>query len=224
MPTTPARTATVEVSVEEQRRIDDAILQGVGYLKKSQLDSGSWLDQQWPVGHCAMPALTLLECGVSGSDPVIRKAADFVRQRAAELPFGYNTYQRAVAILFLDRLGEDQDQELIQHLGLCLLSGQNDDGGWGYDCPLLRIADTRAHLKSLNNPKQTLVQWRTEARTPGPVAGLGDGQLQHAVRRAGPVGRATPRRPHRPGHDGGRRSTSAPRNSLSGRETLPERT
>jgi hypothetical protein len=47
------------------------------------------------------------------------------------------TYDIALAILFLDRLGDPEDELLIESLGLRLMDGQAQDNGWSYNCPAL---------------------------------------------------------------------------------------
>src|SRR5579884_1644029 len=111
------------LSKEEQGRVDRAIDGGVAYLKRSQGKQGSWAGQ-WEihtVGYAALPGLTLLECGVPADDPVIRRAAELVRRDAPKLDF---TYEIALSILFLDRLGDNKDRELIRTLAARLIAGQ----------------------------------------------------------------------------------------------------
>lgn len=169
-PPPPARRSTVAVTPAEQRQIDDAIVQGVWYLKDHILASGGWGDTlpangaSVSVGFASLPGLTLLECGLSGNDPLVQKAAVLVRQQAPQLANSYDTYQRALAVLFLDRLGAPQDEELIQYLALCLMAGQRaDDGGWGYSCPNLDRKMTKELLQRLRDDRQTLDQWRRTA-------------------------------------------------------------
>ena len=165
---TPKKAA---VTTAEQRQIDDAIAKGVWYLKDRVLSTNTWGDSiasanvpNVGVGFASLPGLTLLECGVPGNDPVVQKAAGYVRQQAPRLDKAMDTYQRALAILFLDRLHEYKDEELIQYLALCLIAGQrSDDGGWGYNCPSLDRQATPKLLQELRDGKLSLVQWRKDA-------------------------------------------------------------
>src|SRR5262249_29487549 len=118
------------------QRIENAIANGIKFLKANQSPTGRWLngDDPHPVGYAALPALTMLECKVPLDDPATKKAADFVRSNVDEL---VDTYDISVAILFLDRLGDKSDTPLIHSLTLRLLAGQSSAGGWGYWCPLL---------------------------------------------------------------------------------------
>jgi hypothetical protein len=124
---------------EDQAKVDKAIDKGVAHLKKTQLASGTWKTNYHPVGCAALPALTLLECGVPADDPIIQKAAKFVRSREATLT---QTYQISLAILFLDRLGDPKDRELIQTLGVRLIAGQLPSGGWTYQCTAYNKRDS----------------------------------------------------------------------------------
>lgn len=113
-----------------QKKIDDAIAKGVAWLKLTQTATGTWSDAH-SVGHAALGGLTLLECNVPANDAKVQRAAHHVRMNLQNLDF---TYEVSLAILFLDRLGEPRDRPLIQGLALKLLAGQNDCGGWAYNC------------------------------------------------------------------------------------------
>jgi hypothetical protein len=127
------------VTAEQQKNINAAIQKGVRYLKGIQQAQGSWTTKsRHEVGYAALPGLTLLECEVPAKDPVVQRAAVFVRRASVNLT---DTYDLALAILFLDRLGERSDHVLIQQLALRLVAGQKESGGWGYDCPLLSLPE-----------------------------------------------------------------------------------
>lgn len=119
---------------EEQKQVNKAIDQGVEWLKHHQTAGGSWKRGPHEVGLAALPALTLLECGVPADDVRIQKAVQFVRDAIPRLD---HTYQLALAILFLDRLGDPADKNRIQTCALRLAAGQLPSGGWIYTCPLL---------------------------------------------------------------------------------------
>jgi hypothetical protein len=150
------------LSAEEQKRVNEAIQRGVAYLGRTQLGNGSWstgtlpqrgagLDaRKWAVGYAALPGLTLLECGVPPADPAVQKAARVVRQH---IQAQTRTYEIALAILFLDRLGEPEDRKLIRSLALRLAAGQTAHGGWWYDCPLLKPAQEQKLLQYLGKQK-----------------------------------------------------------------------
>ena len=128
----------------EQADVNRAIDLGVQFLKKTQLKSGSWAAEgNNQVGYAALPGLTLLECGVAADDPVVQRAAAFVRHAAVnpEHPTE-RTYDLALTILFLDRLGEPKDEAIIHSMALRLVAGQSPSGGWGYKCPVLTGPET----------------------------------------------------------------------------------
>ncbi len=133
------------LSKENQQKVNAAIDRGVDFLKTTQLATGSWSGGN-PVGYAALPALTLLECGVSPKDQSIQKAAMFVRQQSPNL---IGTYEISLAILFLDKLGDKNDKNLIGDLAMRLVAGQQGDGGWTYNCPKLTPKDQHELLTFL---------------------------------------------------------------------------
>jgi hypothetical protein len=176
----------VRVSVADQRLIDDASARGTWYLRDRQLPEGTW-ERGLPVGLAALPALTLMECGVPASDPLVQKAAGLVRRLAWQGPPQkalQATYQLALAILFLDRLGEEQDVELIRYLALCLMTGMHpQDGAWHYGCPRLDPQMTSQLLESLQDSQRSLDDWRATALKGKPfnVPGWDNSNTQFAV-------------------------------------------
>ncbi len=154
---------TVSVPTAEQRKINDAIVKGVWFLRDHQQGNGSW-NNDLPVGYAALGGLTLLECDVPADDPAVQKAAAFVREQSAKLARTYDNYQRSLSILFLDRLGDAKDQPLIQSLALCLIAGQHPtDGGWTYSSPALDRARVPQLLARLADKSQSLGSWRKTA-------------------------------------------------------------
>jgi hypothetical protein len=128
----PAETAQASwLLPEEQEQVNKAIDRGVEWLKKHQKLNGNWGGR---VGLAALPALTLLECGVKADDICIQKALRHVRLAVPSLR---TTYDLALVILFLDRLSDPADKKLIQTCALRLVAGQWPSGGWSYDCPIL---------------------------------------------------------------------------------------
>jgi hypothetical protein len=126
-----------------QKQIDQTIDRGVLFLRNSQHSSGRWVGLfDYPVGYAALPALTMLECGVPKDDPAIQRAAQFVRASAKEIT---KTYELSLAILFLDKLQDPKDKQYIQAFATRLVAGQNYYGGWSYQCPLV-APDTRKEL------------------------------------------------------------------------------
>jgi hypothetical protein len=123
----------------------------VRYLQEAQARGGTWVPgAPHHVGLAALPGLTLLECGVPADDVRIRRAARHVRAAVPALRW---TYDLALAILFLDRLGRPEDRPVIQTLALRLAAGQTVAGGWSYQCPVLAADDEAALLAALRQPR-----------------------------------------------------------------------
>lgn len=125
--------------------IDAAIERGVGYLRGAQKQAGHWGEgtgagggKGWAVGYTALAGIALIECGVPASDPGLKKAAAGVRAYVGELD---STYEVALAILFLDRMGDKKDRRSVQVLAARLAAGQAATGGWGYKVPKLSAVE-----------------------------------------------------------------------------------
>jgi hypothetical protein len=146
-----------------QDRINKAIDNGVVFLRKTQKPNGTWTPDKgsYAVGYTALPALTLLECGVPTTEPAIQWAAFFVRQNANKLD---TTYELALSILLLDRLGDKRDRPMIEMMSLRLMAGQTASGGWAYRCPLLDEANHKSLLAYLKmkklSPAKVPAYWR----------------------------------------------------------------
>jgi hypothetical protein len=118
---------------EEQIKVDMSVQKGMEYLKKQQQKDGRWMGSH-QIGYTALAGLTLLEGGLPASDPAIQKAVKLLRQNEGRIAL---TYELALMIQFLNRLGERTDRDLIQKLALRLVAGQSAQGGWTYNCPVL---------------------------------------------------------------------------------------
>jgi squalene cyclase len=141
---TPPR-PLISLSAADEARVEKAITQGVAFLKKSQTSEGTWLGPR-PIEYAALAGMTLLECGVPADDPVIKKAADYVRRQT---PAMNNTYGISLYLLFLNKLNDSQDRERISELALRLVAGQTPHGGWDYGCPILPAGDQEKLLAYL---------------------------------------------------------------------------
>src|SRR5205807_5265577 len=135
------------------------------YLKKIQQEDGTWPRQGERGGHqigaTALAGWTLLECGEDPNSPAVQKAAQVVRKASVGLTYNYAI---CLTILFLDKLGDPDDGDLIDSLAVRLLAGQTRKGGWVYACPappqeeinrldaLIRKRPERRELTK--NPKQ----------------------------------------------------------------------
>jgi hypothetical protein len=133
--------AAVRADLKED--VDKAVDRGVAYLK-SQQTKGQWIFLGHELGTTALAGLTLLECGVARDDPLITQAADVVRAKCIHIT---KTYEIALAIMFLDRLGSPVDVPFIESLTVRLLAGQTNVGGWSYFCPESNQADVNRLLK-----------------------------------------------------------------------------
>jgi hypothetical protein len=136
---------------------------GVKFVKAHWKNVGGWTGDELrmletdPMGFPALTGLTLLECGVSPSDPAIADTHNRVLA-LTHPPTGpaQRTYDIGLAILFLDRLGKKEDEKVIQNLALRLLVGQNPDGGWPYTCPVVADTDEKLLLRFLQQNRLEL--------------------------------------------------------------------
>lgn len=133
----PMAFAQTEIEITEAR------LKGIDYIKSKQDIDGSWPYEGHNTGITALCTLSLLENGVAIYDPAVDKGYRFVRKQAAT---NKDTYDLALGILLLSRVGDRQDRALIRGMGARLLAGQLLSGGWSYSCPsadLSVLADVR---------------------------------------------------------------------------------
>ena len=181
------------LSAAEQERVNKAIDRGVAYLK-ARISGGDRLAGR--AGVQALLGLTLLACGVPADDPAVRLLVGRVRSAAdAE----HQTYDLALSILFLDRLGEADDRDVIRTLALRLVAGQNASGGWSYQCPLLPGSerdDLLDLLEAMSPPTHGAVVSDPDGRTmtgksePGRVAPPGPAPSSNRL-----IDPVAPRRP-----------------------------
>jgi hypothetical protein len=123
----------------DKEAIQQAVDRGVAFLRGTQ--GGGGTGGGTGIGATALAGLALLECDVPANDPGVKNAAQAVRTGSVSCT---DTYSLSLAIMFLDRLGDRADAELIESMAVRLLAGQNtDNGGWGYDCPALPGAETQ---------------------------------------------------------------------------------
>src|SRR5262245_44618098 len=124
----------VALAPEDEKEVESLVRNGVAWLKKAQNGNGTWSGGQLDHEYVAFGGLTLLECGMPASDPAVVKAAQFVRQAADGVT---RTYGLSLYLLFLCKLNQPADHEIIKLLAMRLIAGQEGDGGWGYSCPPL---------------------------------------------------------------------------------------
>jgi hypothetical protein len=160
--------------VADQFKVNEAIRQGVAYLRNTQGPNGSWTDQKdHSVGYAALPGLTLLQCGMKAGDSSVQRAASHVLASAGELE---STYDLALAILFLDQVSALDDRVLeraelalinrqyIEGFALRLMAGQKADGGWLYSCPKLTTKEHKQLLAALKQKQPNLRRLEEKVR------------------------------------------------------------
>lgn len=140
--------AATDAEVEASRQ------KGIQFLLDAQAADGSWEFAKHEVGITSLCAIALIENGTLITDPLIEKAERYVVQNYLETT---GTYDIALAILFLSRLGNSDNRVPIRDLAARLIAGQNVEGGWGYTCPKVRSSVISG-----------------AAKLPDPMAGVGD--------------------------------------------------
>jgi hypothetical protein len=139
--------APLPLSKEEQAKVDEAIARGVRYLKSNLHTQRSGYSAMASAGWSLLHAWALLECGVPANSPGLQKIAQGLRRNHRTL---WNTYDLALAVIFLDRLGDPQDEHLIRSLALRLIAGQSYNGGWCYRCPSISAENQKALVAALD--------------------------------------------------------------------------
>jgi hypothetical protein len=119
------------------KRVNQAIDRGVQHLRKKHSVHECYRNDLGLLG------LTLLECGVPASDPSVQQIARLLRGRQRDL---MATYELTLAILFLDRLNDSRDRQIIRTFGQHLVAGQLDCGAWTYSCA---VSDRRKPVNQL---------------------------------------------------------------------------
>ncbi|REJ93742.1 MAG: hypothetical protein DWQ29_03540, partial [Planctomycetota bacterium] len=122
---------------QSEEEIEAARVKGVEYLKSQQGTDGSWFFNGHVVGITALAGMALVENGIPVTDPSVEKAHAYVRRNTEDLKA---TYDLALAILFLSRVGDRDNRGPIRDMAARLIAGQNLEGGWSYNCPLVNAA------------------------------------------------------------------------------------
>lgn len=130
--------ATPNASADDQR-VKQAINGAINFLKQNLANAGANGGVAglpggaggYAEGPLALGGIALIEAGVPLNDPVIQNIAKLVREAAITQS---KTYQLALNIIFLDKLGEEIDTALIQSMAARMILGQNRYGGWSYQC------------------------------------------------------------------------------------------
>jgi hypothetical protein len=158
-PTAAEPDARQPLPPDVQGQVNAAIDRGAAFLLATQNAGGTWGGGSGPgrthghmIGYTALCALTLLECGVQPNHPSVQKAARVIRKYRTTLD---TTYELALSVLFLDRLGEPDDGAVIETFALRLIAGQTPSGGWSYRCPPLHTAEQKQLLVVLRQLNPT---------------------------------------------------------------------
>jgi hypothetical protein len=184
----------------DKERIEEAIQRGTKWLQREQKPSGFWGDgtgagpgKGWGVGYTALAGLTLAEClkdKEPEDDPDLKRAAAIVRRHAGELE---DTYEVALAILFLDRMKAKSDKRLIQWLGGRLIAAQMPSGGWGYKVARHSETATNQLLAALRKVAPPEAKKGEKGAGPGKGPAFDPEKARRAARAALPAGlRALP--------------------------------
>lgn len=112
--------------------IDAARLKALDFIRSQQKTDGSWEYPGHEVGITALCTMALIENGAATYDSVVDKGYRYVRKNSSDLK---STYDVALAVLLLARVGDRLDRPAIRSLGAKLLAGQTTSGGWSYSCP-----------------------------------------------------------------------------------------
>ena len=120
------------VQAQSDQEIADCRLKGIEFLKDQQEKDGSWEYENHSVGITALCTLALIENGTPIYDPIVERGYRFVRKNCLKEK---QTYDLALGILLLARVGDRQDRGPIRTMGARLLAGQTKTGGWSYTCP-----------------------------------------------------------------------------------------
>ena len=121
-----------QVSPPSEETITAARARGVKHLKSKQKKDGSWDFSGHEVGITALCTIALIENGVDLTDPIVQNGYEFVKKKAKEQK---NTYDLALIIVMLQRMGDRRDRPLIRTMAARLMAGQLESGGWHYTCP-----------------------------------------------------------------------------------------
>jgi hypothetical protein len=125
---------TAPASAATQKEIDAAVQKGTDFLKARYRGPRQGVAPDnigHGIGPTALAGIALIEAKTPASDPGLQVIAAIVRDSSFRET---KTYSVALCLIFLDRLEDPADVPLIQMLAVRLLAGQNNQGGWGYDC------------------------------------------------------------------------------------------
>jgi len=126
--------------------IEQAVKKGSKFLKDLHAPRDGYNGGTHGVGTACLAGLALLEAGLPEDDPSLKNIIKYVHANAM---LQSSTYEVALAVMFLDRLGRKTDVTLIQYLGARLMVGQTRSGGWSYQCGTPLDQQELGHLKAV---------------------------------------------------------------------------
>lgn len=135
----PARAA-------KQEEIDKAIKLGADALKARFNNAAAGVPGDATLGPTCLAGLAMLEANVPPTDRAVQAVTNRVREESYAQSA---TYHIALAVMYLDRLGDPADVPRIQMLAVRLLVGQSPAGGWGYTCCNAPTADENKWLRAI---------------------------------------------------------------------------
>src|SRR3954468_13303723 len=126
------RTHGAEVDAAQ---IKAAIDRGVAFLRREQLDDGSWPDYAgYPGGTSCLCTLALLNCGLDASDPTVSRALKYIRKNESD-----KVYVVALQTMVFCAAEPEKDKLLIKRNALWLekaqINGGDMLGAWHYGGP-----------------------------------------------------------------------------------------
>lgn len=110
--------------------VQQAVQRATAYLIQTQARNGTWTSEPGHVlGETALAGLALLAGGKPVDHPAVSAAAIATRELSVD---DWNTYDTALAIMFLDSMALPDDRGLLGRLGQRLVCGQSEGGAWTY--------------------------------------------------------------------------------------------
>ena len=137
---------TPSLSADDRAR--DAIQRGVAYLQRTHGPQAGYTGGEYRLGSASLCGLAMLEGGAPANDPSVANVAQLVRATALN---STETYHVSLAVLFLDKLKDPQDEPLIQMLGVRLWGAMTAYGGWTYQLRVLPVDPAQFAAAIQNN-------------------------------------------------------------------------
>jgi len=137
----------------DARRVDEAIRNGVNFLKSHAVAGAVDPDRKGPKGLAESPELllwTLLQAGVRETDPDFQKLFSFVTGQKLQ-----RTYAVALQAMILEELNRVKYQNRIAMCARFLVDNQCQNGQWSYEGQAIDVPSTA--------PKPSVATSRPEA-------------------------------------------------------------